>query len=105
MLEGPTGPVGNLSLISISEHQVDYVIRMLDRMKSDGLAAIAARQSACDDYNAAMGEAIKNTSWVTGGCDSWYIDKTGTPNLYPWLPVRYLKEMHHPDYSEYHLVK
>lgn len=105
MLEGPTGPVGNLSLISISEHQIDYVISMLDRMKTDGLAAIAARQSACDDYNAAMGEAIKNTSWVTGGCDSWYIDKTGTPNLYPWLPVRYLKEMHNPDYSEYHLIK
>lgn len=105
MLEGPTGPVGNLSLISISEHQVDYIIDMLDRMKTDGLAAIAARQSACDDYNAAIGVAIKKTSWVTGGCDSWYIDKTGTPNLYPWYPVRYLKEMHNPDYAEYHLVK
>ena len=46
MLEGPTGPVGNLSLIAISEHQVDYIISMLDRMKTDGLAAIAA-QAVC----------------------------------------------------------
>lgn len=105
MLEGPTGPVGNLSLIAISEHQVDYIISMLDRMKADGLAAIAPRQSAFDDYNAAMSEAIKTTTWATGGCKSWYIDKSGVPNLYPWFPVRYLKEMHNPVFSEYRLIK
>jgi cation diffusion facilitator CzcD-associated flavoprotein CzcO len=105
MLEGPTGPVGNLSLIAISEHQVDYIISMLDRMKADGLAAIAPKQSAFDDYNAAMGEAIKTTTWVTGGCKSWYMDKSGVPNLYPWIPTQYLKEMHNPVYSEYRLIK
>ena len=101
MLEGPTGPVGNLSLISISEHQVDYVISMLDRMKQDGLAAIAARESAYAAYNDAMNDAVKKTVWATGGCDSWYIDKTGAPNLYPWMPNRYLYDMHNPDFSEY----
>ncbi|MEZ5501424.1 MAG: NAD(P)/FAD-dependent oxidoreductase [Halioglobus sp.] len=105
MLEGPTGPVGNLSLITISEHQVDYIISMLDRMKAEGLAAIAPKQSAFEQYNAAMGEAIKSTTWVTGGCQSWYMDKSGTPNLYPWNPVRYLKEMHNPDYAEFRLIK
>jgi cation diffusion facilitator CzcD-associated flavoprotein CzcO len=105
LLEGPTGPVGNLSLIAISEHQVDYIISMLDRMKADGLAAIAARQSAFEEYNAAMGEAIKTTTWATGGCTSWYIDKSGVPNLYPWTPVRYLRDMHNPVYTEYQLIK
>ncbi|MEZ5572419.1 MAG: NAD(P)/FAD-dependent oxidoreductase [Halioglobus sp.] len=105
MLEGPTGPVGNLSLIAISEHQVDYIISMLERMKADGLSSIAVKQSAYDAYNGAMSEAIKTTTWATGGCKSWYIDKTGVPNLYPWFPVRYLKEMHNPVYSEYQLSK
>jgi cation diffusion facilitator CzcD-associated flavoprotein CzcO len=105
MLEGPTGPVGNLSLIAISEHQVDYIIGMLDLMKAEGLAAIAARESAFEDYNAAMREAIKSTVWFTGGCKSWYFDKSGLPNLYPWFPLRYLNEMRHPEFSEYHLVK
>ena len=104
MIEGPTGPVGNFSLIAITEHQVDYIISMLDKMKAEGLAAIAARQSAFDDYNAEMGEAIKTTTWYTGGCDSWYMDKSGIPNLYPWSPTRYLKSMHNPDYSEYRLI-
>lgn len=105
MVEGPTGPVGNLSLISISEHQVDYIISMLDRMKADGLSAIAARESAFEAYNHAMGEAIGNTTWATGGCDSWYFDKSGKPNLYPWIPTRYLKEMRNPDFSEYELAR
>ncbi len=105
MLEGPTGPVGNLSLISITEHQIDYIISMLDRMKADGLAAIAASESAFEDYNAAMSEAIKSTTWYTGGCKSWYFDKSGVPNLYPWLPLRYLKEMRNPTFSEYRLIK
>lgn len=105
MLEGPTGPVGNLSLIAISEHQVDYIISMLDRMKAEGLAAIAASESAFDEYNAAMREAIKSTVWYTGGCTSWYVDSSGLPNLYPWFPLRYLKEMHNPEFSEYRLIK
>ena len=105
MIEGPTGPVGNLSLITISEHQVDYIIAMLERMKQDGLAAIAARQDACERYNAEMGEAIKDTVWMTGGCDSWYFDASGKPNLYPWFPARYLREMHNPVFEEYELVQ
>jgi cation diffusion facilitator CzcD-associated flavoprotein CzcO len=105
MLEGPTGPVGNLSLITVTEHQLDYVISMLDRMKADGLAAIAAREEAYAAYNDAMRRAIPNTVWVTGGCTSWYIDKTGLPNLYPWAPQRYLEEMHAPDFSEFRLMR
>jgi cyclohexanone monooxygenase len=101
MLEGPTGPVGNMSLITITEHQVDYVIAMLDRMKKRRLVAIAAREEAYRAYNQAMQEAVKSTVWMTGGCNSWYIDKTGTPNLYPWEPMRYLKSMRNPDFSEY----
>ncbi len=105
MLEGPTGPVGNLSLITVTEHQLDYVISMLDRMKAEGLAAVAAREEAFAAYNQSMREAIPNTVWVTGGCTSWYIDKTGLPNLYPWAPRTYLESMKAPDFSEFRLMK
>jgi cation diffusion facilitator CzcD-associated flavoprotein CzcO len=104
MLEGPTGPVGNLSLITISEHQIDFVISMLDKMKRDGHVTIAVKGEAFSTYNDAMHETLPNTVWVTGGCTSWYMDKSGLPNLYPWPPERYLKEMRHPDFSEFHLL-
>jgi cyclohexanone monooxygenase len=104
MLEGPTGPVGNLSLITISEHQVDFVIDMLDKMKRDGHVAIAAKEEAFATYNDAMVRTLPRTVWVTGGCTSWYMDKSGLPNLYPWPPERYLKEMRQPDFDEFRLI-
>jgi cation diffusion facilitator CzcD-associated flavoprotein CzcO len=104
MLEGPTGPVGNLSLITISEHQIGFVISMLDKMKRDGHAAIAAKEEAFSAYNDAIRETLPNTVWVTGGCTSWYMDKSGLPNLYPWAPERYLKDMRRPDFGEFRLL-
>lgn len=104
MLEGPTGPVGNLSLITITEHQVDYVISMLDKMRDEGLEGIAPKQSAFESYNAEMQARVPTTVWASGGCDSWYFDKSGVPNLYPFSPDRYLNDMHDPDFSEYRLI-
>jgi cation diffusion facilitator CzcD-associated flavoprotein CzcO len=101
MLEGPTGPVGNLSLITITEHQVDYIISMLDHMKANSIASVHAKTSAFQAYNDAMADGIGNTTWATGGCTSWYFDKSGKPNLYPFLPTQYLKDMHNPDFLEY----
>lgn len=101
MLEGPTSPVGNLSLIMISEHQVDYIISMLDAMQSRGITTLAPKTEAYDRYNAAMSVRVKDTVWATGGCDSWYIDASGLPNLYPFPPQQYLRDMHRPQLDEY----
>lgn len=101
MLEGPTGPVGNLSLISITETQLGYMIKCLDQMKTEKAASIAVKQDTFDAFNKAMAKEVLGTTWATGGCDSWYIDKTGTPNLYPWHPSLFYKEMQQPDFSEY----
>lgn len=101
MLEGPTSPIGNLSLIMISEHQVDYIISMLNEMKKKQLSSMSPKISAYKEYNEKMIERVKDTVWVTGGCDSWYIDDAGHPNLYPFPPQMYLKEMHRPNLNEY----
>ena len=104
MLEGPTGPVGNLSLISITEVQLGYLIQCLDKMKSEKAAGFVVTQEAYDSYNEEVSKAVVNTVWATGGCDSWYIDKTGKPNLYPWHPRQFYKEMEAPDFGEYRII-
>ncbi|MBD2858883.1 NAD(P)/FAD-dependent oxidoreductase [Spongiibacter sp. KMU-158] len=101
MVEGPTGPIGNFSLIAISESQVDYIIRCLNEMHARKSAWMAPTQEAFKNYNEAMNAAVVNTSWYHGGCNSWYLDKSGLPNLYPWLSSRYFKEMKTPDFSEF----
>jgi hypothetical protein len=101
MIEGPTGPVGNLSLIMISEHQIDYIISMLKAMREKRIASLVPKLDAFNEYNATLSEQIKTTVWYTGGCDSWYFDKSGKPNLYSFPPQQYLKEMHSPNLDEY----
>jgi cation diffusion facilitator CzcD-associated flavoprotein CzcO len=105
MLEGPTGVFGNTSVIDISEEQVGYVISVLNRMRDGRLAAVAPRQEAFAAYNAAMAVAIPTTTWATGGCDSWYLDKSGQPNIYPFPPETYRQDMRNPDFSEYRLME
>lgn len=105
MLQGPTGVFGNTSVIDISELQIDYVLSFLNKMRSDGLAAIAPTREAYDAYNAEMATAIPHTTWATGGCDSWYLDKSGQPNIYPFPPSRFREDMLNPDFSEYRLMR
>ncbi len=105
MLEGPTGVFGNTSVVDISEHQVGYVIRFLDEMKEKGIAAVAPKREAYDAYNANMAKQIPKTTWATGGCDSWYLDKSGQPNIYPFSPDTYRRDMQNPDFSEYRLME
>ncbi len=104
MLEGPTGPVGNLSLISITEVQIGYMIQCLNKIKAEKSSGIVVKKAAFDAFNKAMFAAVGNTIWASGGCASWYIDKTGKPNLYPWHPSRFYREMEAPDFSEYELL-
>jgi cyclohexanone monooxygenase len=105
MLEGPTGVFGNTSVIDISELQVGYVISCLNKLRSDGLSAIAPKREAYDAYNADMAKAIPTTTWATGGCDSWYLDKSGQPNIYPFAPETYRQDMRNPEFAEYRLME
>lgn len=105
MLEGPTGVFGNASVIDVTEHQIAYVISFLEKMRREGLAAVAPSQEAYEAYNAEMAKQIPKTTWATGGCDSWYLDKSGQPNIYPFPPAQYRQEMLNPDFGEYRLLK
>ena len=105
MLEGPTAPFGNISLTTITEYQVGYLIQCLEKMKRDGLVAMAPTREAFEANNAEIRAALPSTVWVTGGCRSWYLDKTGLPNLYPFDQRRFRQEMSKPDFSEYRLMR
>ena len=73
-------------------------------MKAERLVALAPKEEAFEAYNRKMSAAVKRTIWFTGGCQSWYLDPDGVPNVYPWAPSQYRKDMHNPDFSEFHLI-
>ena len=66
---------------------------------------IKIEEASTAAYNKAMAERVPQTVWASGGCDSWYFDKSGTPNLYPFPPQQYLDDMHRPDFAEFRLIE
>ena len=102
MLNGPNGPVGNFSLISVAELQMGYVLQLVDRIHTGGCREISASRAATAEFEAARVEAARKTVWATG-CRSWYLDDRGVPAAWPWPFGRFRQEMATPRLDAYEL--
>ncbi len=100
MLNGPTGPVGNFSLIDIAERQWGYIDQLLNIIHAGDAETIEPKVSAFEDYEKRRIEAAQKTIFGSG-CSSWYLDKTGVPMTWPWGYQDFVDAMHQPNMSEY----
>jgi hypothetical protein len=100
MIVGPNSPIGNISIIDVSETQSAYILRCIERLRAGGVVALDARDSAAREFNARVKDAMKDTVWVTG-CNSWYLDAEGDPITWPWSAQRFRKEMRRPRFEDY----
>jgi cation diffusion facilitator CzcD-associated flavoprotein CzcO len=96
MLNGPNGPVGNFSLIEVAELQFDYIMQLVDCLRSGDATEISATMAATEQFEVDRIEAAKSTVWATG-CRSWYLDDRGIPAAWPWRFERFREEMAGPD--------
>ncbi len=103
MLNGPNGPVGNFSLIEVAELQFDYLLQLVELVRSGRCREVCAGGKATEEFDRARTEAAKRTVWATG-CRSWYLDDRGIPMAWPWTFDRFRDEMVSPDLSQYELV-
>ncbi|ANH76618.1 FAD dependent oxidoreductase family protein [Ralstonia insidiosa] len=103
MLNGPTSPVGNFSLIDVAEKQWGYIAQLLDLLRSGECSEIAATQEALDAYEASRLAAAKNTIFASG-CNSWYLDGEGVPASWPWNYARFRDVMAAPDLSAFEQI-
>jgi hypothetical protein len=100
MLNGPTGPVGNFSLIDIAERQWDYIDQLIDLLRKGEAAAVMPTVEAHEAYEERRVAAAKTTIFGSG-CTSWYLDATGVPSSWPWSYDAFADAMARPDLSEY----
>jgi len=103
MLVGPNSPIGNFSVIQISELEIGYILQLADLVRSGRCQAIAPSAKATQRFNADLREAMKGTVWVSG-CRSWYLDRNGNPALWPWSFDRFRDEMRTPDLADFALT-
>ncbi len=102
LLNGPTGPVGNFSLIDIAERQWDYVDQLLDRLRSGAERRIAPTRAAHEDYEERRIAAAKTTIFGSG-CTSWYLDAEGVPASWPWSYDAFADAMKAPVFADFGL--
>ena len=103
MLNGPTGPVGNFSLIDIAEHQWGYIEQLIELVRSGQCREVSASAKALHQYNDARVEAARHTVFASG-CTSWYIGADGVPITWPWSYDRFIEEMAKPQMEAYDLL-
>jgi cation diffusion facilitator CzcD-associated flavoprotein CzcO len=76
-LVGPNTGLGHTSIVFMIESQVNYVLDALHTMRRHGATTVEVRAEAQAAYNAELDRMTEGTVWVSGGCQSYYIDRNG----------------------------
>ena len=100
LLNGPTGPVGNFSLIDIAERQWDYLDQLLAPVRGGAARTVEPLAEAHAAYEERRIAAAKTTIFGSG-CTSWYLDATGVPASWPWGYDDFADAMAKPVMGEY----
>ena len=101
LMLGPYTPIGNFSVIAMSEVQLGYVLQLIEKWQLGEYDAIAPTEKAVSQFKAHVRSGLSNTAWVAG-CQSWYLDQAGEPILWPYTWQQWTTEMANPDWSSFH---
>lgn len=100
MIVGPNSPLTNFSVIAVAEMQVDYILQLIEPIRTGRARTVAPKREATDRFVHAVRNALGGTVWAMG-CRSYYLDRLGYPNAWPWTIERFRQDMSAPDFSEY----
>ena len=103
LLNGPTGPVGNFSLVDIAEKQWAYFDQLIDLVRAGMCSGIAPSMAALEAYEAARDRDAMRTVFASG-CKSWYLNEQGISQVWPWSYARFVEAMAAPNQADYVLI-
>jgi cation diffusion facilitator CzcD-associated flavoprotein CzcO len=75
VLDGPNASLGHNSAIYMIEAQLDYVLGALEYLDRSGSRSLEVSAEAEADYTREIDAMAAATVWLTGGCQSWYVDE------------------------------
>lgn len=104
LMLGPNTPIGNNSVIAMSEVQTNYLMQVIERWRHGDFDTVEPKEPAIDAFMAHVKRGLPRTIWVTG-CQSWYLDPDGDPALWPYTWEQWVREMKQPDYNDLVLKK
>jgi cation diffusion facilitator CzcD-associated flavoprotein CzcO len=91
-LLGPNTGLAHTSVVYMTEAQIEHIVQALRHMDAQGAAAIEPTPEAQAAYVAEIDRRMQGTVWTSGGCASWYLDRTGrNAALWPDFATRYAR--------------
>jgi cation diffusion facilitator CzcD-associated flavoprotein CzcO len=93
-LLGPNAGSGHMSVVYNAEAQADYVLDALSELDCRGDAALEPTRAAQDRWTDDVQRRSQGTVWLSGGCESWYLDAEGrNTTLWPDYAHRFAAEL------------
>lgn len=85
---GPNTGLGHTSVVLMIEAQIEHVLKVLAQLRT--VRALEPRLEIEQAYIAAIDKSLQTTVWNSGGCQSWYLDRTGrNSTIWPKSVVSY----------------
>lgn len=102
MIGGPTTPIGNFPYFTTVEHQLEYILQLVELLQSGQAMAIEPRDEPTEAYNRLLSLEAKNTLWASG-CKSWYLSDDGQVHIFPWRFEQFQADMKKPIFADFAL--
>ena len=97
---GPNSPLTNFSVIEVAEWQIGYFLQLADLVLNGGANTVKVDPESSREFNEALAKAAPDTIWASG-CNSYYLDKNGMPNVWPGTVASYREAMKTPNLDEF----
>lgn len=76
VVNGPNASLGHNSAIYMIESQVDHVLGALDHLAAHPGRPLEVTAAAEEAYTREVDAMARDTVWLRGGCESWYVDES-----------------------------
>lgn len=83
LMMGPNSGGGSQSILFVIEAQARYIAECVRLMRTAGATRIEVRERVQHEFNERIHARLARSVWNTGGCDSWFLDNSGT-NRQAW---------------------
>ncbi|KEF56736.1 uncharacterized protein A1O9_06926 [Exophiala aquamarina CBS 119918] len=102
---GPGATWSNGTLIPGIETSVEYSIKMIKKIQTEGLLSVAVKQEALDDIYEHFDAFHQDTVW-SEECRSWFKDGKTKRRIYLWPgpTIHFLKTIKDPRIEDYDIV-
>lgn len=105
LLMGPNTGLGHSSVLLMMESQMKHILNAIRFMQERGITTIEPRPEAEAKFNSEIQAKMTNTVWMSGGCTSWYLDRTGkNSTLWPSSVGAFIKRVEPFNPEEYLLT-